>query len=176
MSKLPYLLLAASFLAAPLAGAESVSPSADTITVDAHAATTPFPHFWEQTFGSGRAILALRHELPRTTSARSGRPPAFKAVRFHGIFNDDVGLYDPNAHHPEPRPSPSTKLKQASPPTTSATSTRSTMGSSMLGVKSLRRAQLHAEARWPPTPTRPSVLLVQARRLAPERLRPLGTR
>jgi xylan 1,4-beta-xylosidase len=32
----------------------------EPIAIDAQAATTPFPHFWEQTFGSGRAILALR--------------------------------------------------------------------------------------------------------------------
>ena len=30
------------------------------ITVDSQASTTPFPHFWEQTVGSGRAILSLR--------------------------------------------------------------------------------------------------------------------
>ena len=36
-----------------------------TITIDAHAQTTPFPHFWEQMFGSGRAILTLRDELSR---------------------------------------------------------------------------------------------------------------
>jgi xylan 1,4-beta-xylosidase len=45
--------------------ASSVTLSAQTsapgeLVIDAHAATTPFPHFWEQTFGSGRAILALR--------------------------------------------------------------------------------------------------------------------
>ena len=32
----------------------------ESITIDAHAPTTPFPHFWELTFGSGRAILSLR--------------------------------------------------------------------------------------------------------------------
>ncbi len=30
------------------------------VTVDAKAAAHSFPHFWEDTFGSGRAILALR--------------------------------------------------------------------------------------------------------------------
>src|ERR1017187_9686264 len=33
---------------------------AETITIDADAPTHPFPHFWEQMFGSGRAILSLR--------------------------------------------------------------------------------------------------------------------
>lgn len=65
------------------------------ITVDAKAATTPFPHFWEQTFGSGRAILSLRQDYRedlRTVKQATG----FKSVRFHGIFMDDVGLYDPD--------------------------------------------------------------------------------
>jgi xylan 1,4-beta-xylosidase len=66
-----------------------------TITIDANATTTPFPHFWEQTFGSGRAILALRQDYRddlRTVKQATG----FKSVRFHGIFMDDVGLYDPD--------------------------------------------------------------------------------
>ncbi len=39
---------------APLLHAQEV------IQIDAQAQTTPFPHFWEQMFGSGRAILTLR--------------------------------------------------------------------------------------------------------------------
>jgi xylan 1,4-beta-xylosidase len=65
------------------------------ITIDANAPTTPFPHFWEQTFGSGRAILALRDSYRqdlRSVEAATG----FQSVRFHGIFDDEVGLYDPD--------------------------------------------------------------------------------
>jgi xylan 1,4-beta-xylosidase len=67
----------------------------EIIVVDANAPTTPFPHFWEKTFGSGRAILSLRdgyrNDL-RTVKQATG----FQSVRFHGIFNDEVGLYDPD--------------------------------------------------------------------------------
>src|SRR6185437_6607460 len=66
-----------------------------TLRIDAKAETTPFPHFWEQTFGSGRAILSLRQDYRedlRTVKQATG----FKSVRFHGIFMDDVGLYDPD--------------------------------------------------------------------------------
>ena len=65
------------------------------ITIDASAPTTPFPHFWEQTFGSGRAILSLREEYRKdldTVHSATG----FDSVRFHGILNDEVGLYDPD--------------------------------------------------------------------------------
>ena len=32
----------------------------ERVVIDVHAPGRPFPHFWEQTFGSGRAILTLR--------------------------------------------------------------------------------------------------------------------
>ncbi len=67
----------------------------EQLTIDAAGATTPFPHFWEQTFGSGRAILSLRDSYRQdlvTVKAATN----FKAVRFHGILMDEVGLYDPD--------------------------------------------------------------------------------
>ncbi len=63
--------------------------------MDASAPTTPFPHFWEQTFGSGRAILSLREsyrEDLKTVKEATG----FQSIRFHGILMDEVGLYDPD--------------------------------------------------------------------------------
>jgi xylan 1,4-beta-xylosidase len=46
------ILVVAVFVSLPVLQAQ------ETIRIDAHAATTPFPHFWEQMFGSGHAILA----------------------------------------------------------------------------------------------------------------------
>jgi xylan 1,4-beta-xylosidase len=66
-----------------------------TLTLDANAPTTPFPHFWETTFGSGRAILSLR-ESYRNDLRTVKQVTELNAVRFHGIFMDDVGLYDPD--------------------------------------------------------------------------------
>ncbi len=65
------------------------------LTIDAHAATTPFPHFWEQTFGSGRAILALRQSY-RDDLRTVKQATDFQSIRFHAIFHDEVGLYDPD--------------------------------------------------------------------------------
>ncbi len=68
----------------------------ETITVDANAATRPFPHFWEQMFGSGRANLSLREsyrEDMRTVKAQTG----FKYMRFHAILDDENGVYDEDA-------------------------------------------------------------------------------
>jgi xylan 1,4-beta-xylosidase len=63
------------------------------ISIDAGGATTPFPHFWERTFGSGRAILSLR-ESYRNDLRSVKQITNFDSVRFHGILMDDVGLYD----------------------------------------------------------------------------------
>ena len=68
----------------------------EQVRIDAHAETTPFPHFWEQTFGSGRAILSLRQSY-RDDLHTVKNVTDFKSVRFHGIFLDEVGLYDPDA-------------------------------------------------------------------------------
>ena len=64
--------------------------------VDASAPAHPFPHFWEQMFGSGRAILSLRDSYRR--DLREVRQVTdFKYVRFHAIFHDEVGVYDEDA-------------------------------------------------------------------------------
>jgi len=67
------------------------------IRVDAKSQGTPFPHFWEQTFGSGRAILSLR-ESYRTDLHTVKNVTGFQAIRFHGIFLDEVGLFDLDAN------------------------------------------------------------------------------
>lgn len=72
-----------------------VGVAQEVITVDARGATTPFPHFWEQMFGSGRAILALRDSYRQDLTTVKGAT-GFTAVRFHGILMDEVGLYDPD--------------------------------------------------------------------------------
>jgi xylan 1,4-beta-xylosidase len=69
-----------------------VSHEREVITADAHAASHPFPHFWEQMFGSGRAILSLRESYRRDLRDVK-QVTHFTYVRFHAIFHDEVGLY-----------------------------------------------------------------------------------
>ncbi len=64
---MPRLLLGVSFLCSALvfAGWQSLNAQGSpaqtvTIVVNAKAPSHPFPHFWEQMFGSGRAILFAR--------------------------------------------------------------------------------------------------------------------
>src|SRR4051812_31133510 len=73
------------------------SSAQNTITVDAQAATHPFPHFWEQMFGSGRAILSLRESYREDVRAVK-KITDFCYVRFHAILHDEVGGYNEDEH------------------------------------------------------------------------------
>ena len=89
------LAYAAVLLSLSIPTTLSAQAPAEEVTVDAHGATTSFPHFWEKIFGSGRAILALRQDYRDNLDAVH-QVTNFESVRFHGIFNDEVGLYDPD--------------------------------------------------------------------------------
>ena len=95
MHTLKHVLLACSLLtlsAAPLA-----AQSAETVTIDARATATPFPHFWESMFGSGRAALALR-ESYRNDLHAVHEATGVRYVRFHGILHDELGVYTEDEH------------------------------------------------------------------------------
>src|SRR5215475_12268799 len=86
-------LLLGFLLALPLVTSAQTQVSAQNILIDAHAPGRSFPHFWEQTFGSGRAILTLR-ESYRDDLREVKKVTDFRYVRFHNILHDEVGVYD----------------------------------------------------------------------------------
>ncbi len=67
-----------------------------TVDINVHGPTRPFPHFWEQMFGSGRAILSLREGYRRDLRDVK-KITGFEYVRFHAILHDEVGVYDEDA-------------------------------------------------------------------------------
>jgi xylan 1,4-beta-xylosidase len=69
----------------------------ESIEIDAQAPAKPFPHFWEQMFGSGRAILSLRESYREDLRAVK-KVANFRYVRFHAIFHDEVGVYNEDEH------------------------------------------------------------------------------
>ena len=89
-----YLLFIIALCALPI---WAQNPSMETITIDANAPARPFPHYWEQMFGSGRAILSLRDSYRRDLKAVR-QITDFQYIRFHGILLDDVGVYDEDKH------------------------------------------------------------------------------
>ncbi len=86
-------LLVASAL--PLSFGQA-SGNSETIKIAPGAPVHPFPHFWEQMFGSGRANLSMRESYRRdlkTVRDHTG----FTYVRFHSILDDENGVYDEDA-------------------------------------------------------------------------------
>ncbi len=86
------ILLALFFTLLSFPTALRAQTAPPVVTIDATAPGTAFPHFWEQMFGSGRAVLALRaayrsdlHEVKQATD--------FRYVRGHAILHDEVGVY-----------------------------------------------------------------------------------
>jgi xylan 1,4-beta-xylosidase len=67
------------------------------IVIDAQTPASPFPHVWEEAFGSGRAILTLR-ESYRNDLVAVKQATDFHYVRFHAIFHDEVGVYNEDEH------------------------------------------------------------------------------
>jgi xylan 1,4-beta-xylosidase len=98
----PYAVIACVLLGNPRSfssqGAKPLAPrsesSFETIRADLSAPAHPFPHFWDQMFGSGRAILSLRDSYRRDLRKVKSATTDFKYVRFHAILNDEVGVYD----------------------------------------------------------------------------------
>jgi xylan 1,4-beta-xylosidase len=88
----PLIVRSIALLTLALACAPLAAQDAEIITVDAAAPTQPFPHFWERMFGSGRAVLTLRESYREDLRAVRS-VTALGYVRFHGILDDDIGVY-----------------------------------------------------------------------------------
>ncbi|HLJ42186.1 MAG TPA: hypothetical protein VKT50_11925 [Candidatus Acidoferrales bacterium] len=88
------LLLSLSLLlwVHPLVAAPQGANATEIVTIDAKATAKPFPHFWEEMFGSGRATLTLRDSYRRDMRAVK-EITGFQYVRFHDILDDSAGVY-----------------------------------------------------------------------------------
>ena len=76
----------------PLTALPRTDQPSGAVTIDAKAQPHPFPHFWEQMFGSGRATLTLRDSYRQDLRAVKGIT-GFQYVRFHDILDDSAGVY-----------------------------------------------------------------------------------
>ena len=94
--RISFFICCVCIFAAAFEAKAQIADAQETITIDATARSHPFPHFWEQVFGSGRAVLSLRDSY--RTDLRAVRDiTGFKYIRFHAILDDDVGVYDEDA-------------------------------------------------------------------------------
>jgi xylan 1,4-beta-xylosidase len=62
----------------------------NTFRCNLAGAATSLPHFWEHTVGSDHALMALRADWQQQLR-RARDELGFRYVRFHGLFDDDVG-------------------------------------------------------------------------------------
>ena len=53
---------------------------------------TPFPHVWETCVGSDRAAVAFRQQW-LSDIERTKRDVGIQSVRFHGLFDDEMGVW-----------------------------------------------------------------------------------
>jgi xylan 1,4-beta-xylosidase len=70
------------------------------VVVDA-SKSQPFEHKWKRSFGSGHAALTLRSDW-RDHMAQAAKELGMTGVRYHGIFDDDMGpvvTASPNGTH-----------------------------------------------------------------------------
>ena len=89
-----WAILAAGLMLGGVADAQPVI----LVPIDARAAGRPFPHFWEQMFGSGRAVLALRAEYRRDLGLVKGVTD-FRYLRFRMAFSTMTsGMYEGEVH------------------------------------------------------------------------------
>lgn len=97
---MPRIALVLSLLLACIPAAlaqQSATAASEVVNIDAHAATTPLPHFWEKMFGSGHANLAMRANYRADMRTVKGVTD-FQYVRFHGILDDENQVYSEDAH------------------------------------------------------------------------------
>jgi len=93
------LTMLTSVLAAGLWASLALATAAP-IAIDGAAQGRPMPHFWEQMYGSGRAVLSLREDFRRDLLTVRDVTD-FRYVRFHHIFADEIGIYGVDkAGHP----------------------------------------------------------------------------
>ena len=85
-------LLLAVLLLLPLA-----ARSQQSVTIDTETTPTPFPHFWEQMFGSGRTNLMLRDAYGKDLAAVHAIT-GLQYVRGHGVLDDENGVYTEDEH------------------------------------------------------------------------------
>ena len=86
-------LAASGASAAAMAAPAFAATSSETVdvTIRSREVVGALPHIWEECVGSDRAAITLR-ESWRQDIARARAELGIKRVRFHGIFNDELGV------------------------------------------------------------------------------------
>ncbi len=79
-------------IGATVAASANAQDGSSAVTIRTRDIAGPLPHIWEECVGSDRAAITLRQSW-REDIARAKIDLGVKRVRFHGIFNDELGVY-----------------------------------------------------------------------------------
>jgi len=95
MNRRDFIASASMAMAGTMAGrlhaSETEVAPDSTISIDLSHATGSLPHFWEKAAGSDRAAVGLRDQW-RQDLVRVHRDTGIESVRFHGLFDDEMGI------------------------------------------------------------------------------------
>ncbi|MBW8784931.1 MAG: hypothetical protein JF593_09880 [Novosphingobium sp.] len=78
--------------AAAVPGIAAAQGAPERVVIRSGTAAGPLPHIWEECVGSDRAAITLR-ESWREDIGRARTELGIKRVRFHGILNDELGVF-----------------------------------------------------------------------------------
>ncbi len=78
---------------------EPNSASVKTVRIQTDALHGKLPHVWEECVGSDRAVVGLRQQW-LSDLEQVQKTLGIKSVRFHGLFNDEMGLWPSGAREP----------------------------------------------------------------------------
>ena len=95
-------LLLTVTLVRPSAAIAQDTHAGDTVEVDLAKTVGPLDHIWANA-GSDRAAITLRDHW-RKDLTRFHEEAGLKYIRFHGIFNDELGVYAPSRQSPTETP------------------------------------------------------------------------
>lgn len=84
--------------AGPVNSAAS-APGTNAISIKTDHVKGPLPHVWEECVGSDRAVVGLREQW-LSDLEQVNKTVGIKSVRFHGLFNDEMGVWSVGAKEP----------------------------------------------------------------------------
>lgn len=97
---------------ATIAGAYTVAPrlarstdhdelpsGSQIVPIQLNAENGKLPHIWEECVGSDRAVVALREQWLSDLDVVK-KAAGIKSVRFHGLFNDEMGVWPQGSKQP----------------------------------------------------------------------------
>src|SRR5271165_1446436 len=88
-------------IASGFGSAEQGNPelTGPTVSVKTHETKGAFPHVWEECVGSDRAVVGLRQQWLSDLELVT-QTTGMKSVRFHGLFNDEMGVWPSGSKQP----------------------------------------------------------------------------